>query len=268
MISSYVLVHIEAFLFFPGMSFTLLPNILMNRISSLKGLINLFILAIFLNIPCALAEPTLLEVYRIFEAGQLNKAEEMIKEVLQNHPESAKAYYVASEIYFGEGKLYEARDAFSHAENLSPGLSFAQPESVQILRKRLAAVGLSNIEIKCERIGLIRGSDDFNLCTNSMQINPVEIKSKTSLSPSFDCKKAKSVSENLICSDDELATMDNELLDLYRSAKLTSNNLSLLKSETERAWKDRERICSDRACLVTWYRNRKKYYLSIINSFK
>ena len=81
----------------------------------------------------ALAEATLPEVSQAIQSGQLAKADAMMKEVLQNHPNSAKAHYIASELYLKEGKLDAARSAFVQAENLAPGLPFSQPESVQRL---------------------------------------------------------------------------------------------------------------------------------------
>jgi uncharacterized protein len=87
----------------------------------------------------AFAEATLPEVYQAVQAGQLAKADVMMKEVLQNHPNSAKAHYVAAELYVKEGKLEAARSHFLKAESLAPGLPFAQADSVQKLQMQLAS---------------------------------------------------------------------------------------------------------------------------------
>lgn len=87
----------------------------------------------------AFAEATLPEIYQAVQAGQLAKADVMMKEVLQNHPNSAKAHYVAAELYVKEGKLEAARSHFLKAENLAPGLPFAQADSVQKLQMQLAS---------------------------------------------------------------------------------------------------------------------------------
>ena len=73
------------------------------------------------------------------------KADVMMKEVLQNHPNSAKAHYVAAELYLKEGKLEVARNHFIKAQNLAPGLPFAQPESVQKLQVQLASGAGSSV---------------------------------------------------------------------------------------------------------------------------
>jgi uncharacterized protein YecT (DUF1311 family) len=82
------------------------------------------------------------------------------------------------------------------------------------------------------------------------------------IAPSFDCSKAKSTPEKLICSDDELATLDSELSELYKSARQKTNDLGALKRDTENAWKYREENCLDKQCLIKWFGDRKSYYLS------
>ena len=105
----------------------------------LKVFVGLLASAVLLSSNLASAEPTLPEVYQAIESGQLAKADSMMQEVLKNHPNSGKAHYIASELYLKEGKLDAARSAFAQAENLAPGLPFAQPESVQRLQSQLRA---------------------------------------------------------------------------------------------------------------------------------
>ena len=84
-------------------------------------------------------EPSLHEVYQKIQAGQLAQADVMMKEVLQNHPNSAKAHYIMAELRLKEGRLEQARAELARAETLAPGLPFAQVDSVQKLRTQLAA---------------------------------------------------------------------------------------------------------------------------------
>ena len=104
----------------------------------LKFIVSLCASAVLLTSNLALAEATLPQVSQAIQSGQLAKADAMMKEVLQNHPNSAKAHYIAAELYLKEGKLDAARSAFVRAENLAPGLPFAQAESVQKLQVQLA----------------------------------------------------------------------------------------------------------------------------------
>ncbi|WP_251371232.1 tetratricopeptide repeat protein [Polynucleobacter sp. TSB-Sco08W16] len=112
---------------------------MMKMRNLLKLFIGVFASALLLTSNLAFAEPTLPEVYQAIEAGQLAKADAMMQEVLKNHPNSGKAHYIASELYLKEGKLDAARNAFTQAENLAPGLPFAQPDSVQRLQTQLRA---------------------------------------------------------------------------------------------------------------------------------
>jgi hypothetical protein len=84
------------------------------------------------------ADPTLHEVYQAAESGQLKQAEAMMDQVLRDHPNSAKAHFVEAELLAKEGRADMAKAELATAERLSPGLSFAKPESVRELRARLA----------------------------------------------------------------------------------------------------------------------------------
>ncbi|MES2586512.1 MAG: tetratricopeptide repeat protein [Pseudomonadota bacterium] len=116
---------------------------------SIRKVINVFVgvfaSALLLTSNLALAEATLPEVYQAVQSGQMAKADAMMKEVLQNHPNSAKAHYVAAELYLKEGKLEAARNHFLKAENLAPGLPFAQAESVQKLQMQLASTQVAPV---------------------------------------------------------------------------------------------------------------------------
>jgi tetratricopeptide (TPR) repeat protein len=112
---------------------------MMKTQNLLKLLVGVCASLVLLTSNTVFAEATLPEVYQAVQAGQLAKADVMIKEVLKNHPNSAKAHYVAAELYLKEGKLEAARSHFLQAENLAPGLPFAQAESVQKLQTQLAS---------------------------------------------------------------------------------------------------------------------------------
>jgi len=103
----------------------------------LRLFVGVFASALLLTSHLAFAEATLPDVYQAIESGQLAKADAMMQEVLKNHPNSGKAHYIASELYLKEGKLDAARNAFAQAENLAPGLPFAQPDSVRRLQAQL-----------------------------------------------------------------------------------------------------------------------------------
>src|SRR5882672_7225406 len=83
------------------------------------------------------ADPTMDQIYTAAAGGHLDQAQQMIAHVLADHPTSAKAHYVQAELYAREGKTALARSELAAAEQLKPGLPFANPRSVQELKAQL-----------------------------------------------------------------------------------------------------------------------------------
>ena len=83
------------------------------------------------------SDPTMDQIYSAAAGGHLDQAQQMISQVLADHPTSAKAHYVQAELYAREGKTALARTELGTAEQLKPGLPFANPRSVQQLEAQL-----------------------------------------------------------------------------------------------------------------------------------
>jgi uncharacterized protein len=88
--------------------------------------------------------------------------------------------------------------------------------------------------------------------------------SQLSFGASFDCLKAKSVSEILICEDPGLSQKDEELALFYKQAKALVGNESDFRQNNIDAWRWREANCFDRSCLYQWYASRKSYFQNIV----
>lgn len=86
----------------------------------------------------AQSEPSMSEIYAAAKAGQMDKAQTMVQQVLVSHPHSAKAHYVRAELYAHEGNYARAREALAEAEKYAPGLPFAQATAVAELKAQLA----------------------------------------------------------------------------------------------------------------------------------
>jgi hypothetical protein len=84
--------------------------------------------------PALAAEPTVHEIYQAADAGRMNDANRMIKEVLEAHPESGKAHYVNAELLAKQNRTHEAAAELAKAEKLAPGLPFANAQAVTSLR--------------------------------------------------------------------------------------------------------------------------------------
>lgn len=82
-------------------------------------------------------DPSLKQIYEAAQAGQLDKAQGMVQQVLVLHPNSAKAHFVQAELFARQGQLPKAREALATADKLAPGLPFAKSEAIQSLRAQL-----------------------------------------------------------------------------------------------------------------------------------
>jgi hypothetical protein len=83
------------------------------------------------------AEPTVHQIYEAATTGHLDQAQQMMDQVLRNHPQSAKAHYVQAELYARGGNTSGARSELNRAEQLEPGLPKENPQSVQALKSEL-----------------------------------------------------------------------------------------------------------------------------------
>jgi uncharacterized protein len=75
---------------------------------------------------------------------------------------------------------------------------------------------------------------------------------------SFDCRKAHSPTEQLICNDPELSAADDQLGALYQNVQSVTKSPRLLRMERDQDWQWRETNCADKTCLLTWYWNREE----------
>ena len=86
------------------------------------------------------ADPSVQQIYEAARSGHLDQAQQMINQVLRDHPESSKAHYVQAELYAREGNFGSARSELSRAEQLDPGLTKENARSVQELKAQLGLV--------------------------------------------------------------------------------------------------------------------------------
>jgi hypothetical protein len=108
------------------------------------------------GIALADTDPTVHQIYEAAASGHLDQAQQMIDQVLRDHPNSAKAHYVQSELYAREGKLGLARAELDRAELLSPGLPNENPRSVAELKSALGGAGRAELPIGATRVSANR----------------------------------------------------------------------------------------------------------------
>jgi len=94
------------------------------------------------------------QIYQAATTGHLDQAQQMITEVLANHPGSAKAHWVQAELFAKEGKGNLARSEVLEAERLNPGLTEFSPKSVRELKVQLGLpVPTTETRIPLENLG-------------------------------------------------------------------------------------------------------------------
>ncbi len=85
-------------------------------------------------------DPTVAQIYDAARAGHLDQAQQMMDQVLRDHPDSSKAHYVQAELYAREGNPGLARSELARAEQLDPGLTKENPRAVQELKSELGLI--------------------------------------------------------------------------------------------------------------------------------
>ena len=99
---------------------------------------------LLLSATALFAEANVHQIYQTMASGHMDEAHKMIEEVLQKHPESAKAHFVDAEILVRQGNKKAAHDELAIAEQLSPKLPFAKPEAVVALKKMIESSSVTN----------------------------------------------------------------------------------------------------------------------------
>ena len=82
------------------------------------------------------------------------------------------------------------------------------------------------------------------------------VKEDNSFAPSFNCAKASTEVERLICGDKELSSLDVELNELYKKAMDSGKDTESLKGSQAEWQKSSRNKCDDKDCLVTAYKLR------------
>ena len=81
-------------------------------------------------------------------------------------------------------------------------------------------------------------------------------------SASFDCSKASSFNEKIVCSNPNLNKLDEEMASLYQElVKISSEALKI----QQRQWNKEVRACKDEKCITSLYKTRVDEFIQIKN---
>ena len=94
----------------------------------------------------------------------------------------------------------------------------------------------------------------------ALGLPPKSFTEESKIKPSFDCSAISKDDERKICSNDELARLDNEVVDRYK--RYLGSLTAVARSDfvrDQRAWLDvRNRCGNDTQCLTARYQERIK----------
>lgn len=94
---------------------------------------------------------------------------------------------------------------------------------------------------------------------------PADVGAPTIYETSFDCSKARSISEHLICQDAELAALDRSTSATFSQAKAVASDQKAFAQMIRRNWNWRNKNCVDKTCLVNWYTDEQKQLNDVIS---
>lgn len=103
-------------------------------------------------------DPTAAQIYQAVESGNLPQAQQLIQQVLKDHPQSAQAHYVAAEVDAAARNYGLASQELIAADRLEPGLPFARPQAVAELQRQL---GMTAIFSKLDKARVARAKEDI-----------------------------------------------------------------------------------------------------------
>jgi len=94
----------------------------------------------FAGAACAAGDATPGEIYEAAQSGRLADAQQMINQVLQDHPRNAKAHFIAAELDARLGDMTAARAQLAIARQLDPTETFTDAPALSALERQLTGM--------------------------------------------------------------------------------------------------------------------------------
>ena len=97
-------------------------------------------LALSAGVAFADTDPTPHQIYEAAQSGQVAAAQRMIDQVLRDHPQNAKAHFIAAELDARIGDLAAARQQLATARQIDPTDSFTSARALGELTRQLTGL--------------------------------------------------------------------------------------------------------------------------------
>ena len=85
-------------------------------------------------------EATPHQIYEAAQSGHMAEAQQMIDQVLRDHPQNAKAHFIASELDARIGDFAAARQQLATAKQLDPTQAFTNANTLSALERQLTGI--------------------------------------------------------------------------------------------------------------------------------
>lgn len=132
-------------------------------------------------------------------------------------------------------------------------LDSGAPDTVAFQTNKLNCM----VQMTSDRTQELKTALQQNLSRQPIPTPPTSNAGQSTYATSFDCTKARSDAEHLICGDLELAADDVQLATMFAKAKAAVTDQAAFRERTRQQWNYREQYCHDRSCLVRWYADQK-----------
>src|SRR5580698_6594133 len=80
------------------------------------------------------------QIYEAAQSGHLAEAQQMIDQVLRDHPQNARAHFIAAELDARIGDLIAAREQLATAKQLDPTKAFTNATTLSTLERQLTGI--------------------------------------------------------------------------------------------------------------------------------
>lgn len=92
------------------------------------------------SVALAATDATPHQIYEAAQSGHMAEAQQMIEQVLRDHPQNAKAHFVAAELDARIGDFAAARQQLATAKQLDPTQAFTDARAMNELQRQLTGI--------------------------------------------------------------------------------------------------------------------------------
>jgi uncharacterized protein len=198
-----------------------------------------------------------------FDKINPNLAIPACKKATEDNPEVARLWFQYGRALEKANRLPDAIYAYQAAAKLKSGAAYNnigelyrdgkgfQKDLNKAAEYFTLAANLNSIEGKNNLLALGRIGVPPQASSSASQTT-ASAPSATANSPSFDCRKATTTVEKLICNNSELSKLDVSLAETYKEAVSKAPSIR----DDQRAWNAEKNKCTDADCLKATYEDR------------